>query len=289
VHPNDLLRTLAAVVAPTSAEVGAAKRHFETIKTRLDQSFEAKRFIPIGSHARGTAIQYHSDIDMLAVLPRKVALRGDRRIAPKTFLKNVAEDLQDRYTTTRIRTDGQAVVLYFAGGTHSVDLDPGVFEGMNGNRPVYLIPGTADAWIPTSPETHDLIFQNADTRSGGKLGHVARLIKAWKFGRQAPLPLSSFYTDMLLATTDIAAGVKTYAQCLRDSFAIIAERDARGLRDPGGVAGVISACSNQGRRDALVTAARYARDHSDYAIDAERSRKNDEAARQWGIVFNRDL
>lgn len=288
-HSADTLRGLAAIVAPTSAEVGAAKRHFDTIKARLEQSFEAKRFIPIGSHARGSAIQYHSDIDMLAVLPRKVAQWGDRRIAPKTFLRNVAADLQGRYTTTRIRTDGQAVVLYFAGGSHSVDLVPGVFESMNGNRPMYLIPGSADEWISTSPETHDLIFKNADKRSGGKLGHVARLIKAWKFGRQRPLPLSSFYTDMLLATTDVATGVKTYAQCLRDFFAIIAERDARGLRDPGGIAGIISASSNQGQRDALVTAARYARDHADYAIYAERSRNNNEATRQWEIVFNCDL
>jgi hypothetical protein len=94
---------------------------------------------------------------------------------------------------------------------------------------------------------------------------------------------------MLLATTDLAAGAKSYAQCLRDFFAVIAERDARGLRDPGGVAGIITASASQAQRETLVTAARYARDHSDYAIFAERSYNNNQAVRQWGIVFNRDL
>jgi hypothetical protein len=73
----------------------------------------------------------------------KIAQYGGRRVAPKTFLKNVAEDLQDRYTNTRIRTDGQAVVLHFRGGAHYVDVVPGVYEDMNGKRPMYLIVGAS--------------------------------------------------------------------------------------------------------------------------------------------------
>jgi hypothetical protein len=289
VQPNETLRNLAASVTPTTVETAVATKHFGSIKVRLQQSFEAKRFIPIGSHARGTAIQFYSDIDFLAVLPRSIAKWGNRRVAPKTFLKNVAEDLEDRYTTTRIRTDGQAVVLYFSGGSQSVDLVPGVFEGMNGNRPMYLIPGNAEEWISTSPETHDLIFKNADERSGGKLKRVARLLKAWKHGRQTPVPLPSFYTDILLATTDVASGVKTYGQCLRDFFSELVQRQGRGLRDPGKVAGIITASTYSGQRDAIVNAARYAREHADRAMYAERIRDSGEAVRQWGIVFNRDL
>lgn len=288
-HPNDTLRSFAAAIAPTVIETVAAKNHFQTISTRLEQSFGASRFVPIGSHARGTAIRIHSDIDMLAVLPRKSARWGEHLIAPRSFLTKVASDLKSRYTSTSVRAGGQAVVLNFSGGVHSVDLVPGIFEGMNGNRPRYLIPSTAGEWISTSPETHDVIFTNANQRSGGKLGHLARLIKAWKFGRETAIPISSFYTDMLLATTGLAAGVKTYGQCLRDFFAKLVEREVRGLRDPGGVAGLITANSNQAQLDRLFAAAQFARDHATAALHAENLGKYSEANRQWGIVFNRSM
>lgn len=288
-NASDTLRRLATALMPTSSEVGAAERHFDTICTRLQQTFGASRFITIGSHARGTAIRTFSDIDILAVLPRRVARWGGNLIAPRTFLAKVADDLQGRYRTTSVRPDGQAVVLNFSAGAHSVDVVPGIFEGMNGRRPMYLIPGTADEWITTSPETHDVIFGDANQRSGGKLGALARLAKGWKYGREAPISISSFYADMVLATTDVATGVKSYGQCLRDFFAQLVARHGRGLRDPGGVAGIISASPPQGQRDRLCVAARFALQHADSALHAESMRRDHEANRQWGIVFNRNF
>lgn len=288
-YPNETLRVLAASLAPTAREIAAAASHFNTISRRLEETFGASRFIPIGSHTRGTAINVYSDIDILAVLPRKAARWGENMVAPRTFLAKVAGDLRGRYRSTTARTDGQVVVLDFAGGTHSVDVVPGIFEGMNGKRPMYLIPSTAGQWISTSPETHDVFFNAANQRSGGKLGNLARLIKAWKHGRETPIPISSFYTDMLLATTDVAAGIKTYGQCLRDFFSTLVQREVRGLRDPGGVAGLITASSNEAQLDRLFSAAQFARDHANSALRAESLGKYSEANRQWGIVFNRSL
>ena len=111
----------------------------------------------------------------------------------------------------------------------------------------------------------------------------------WKYGREAPIPISSFYADMVLATTDVATGVKSYGQCLRDFFAQLVERHGRGLRDPGGVAGIISASPSQGQRDRLFAAARFALQHADSALHAGSLGRDHEASRQWGIVFNRNL
>lgn len=288
-QPNDTLRSLAASLQPTASEVSAAESHFTTIKTRLQQRFEASRFIRIGSHARGTAIRTHSDIDMLAVLPRKLAYWGDSLVAPKTFLSNVADDLKDRYPTTAVRRDGQAIVLSFARGAHSVDVVPAIFQGMKGSRPTYLIPGGPAYWISTSPETHDVMFNDAHRRSGGKLGNLARLIKAWKHSREVSIPISSFYTDMLLASTDIAAGVRSYGQCLHDFFRGLVQREVRGLRDPGGVAGIITASSYEGQLDRLFAAAHSAHQHAASALYAESIGKNFESIRQWRIIFNRNL
>lgn len=288
-HPNDALRLLATTVTPTSAETSAARIHFRTIAVRLQQSFGASRFIPIGSHARGTAVKIHSDIDMLAVLPRKSARWGDHLISPRVFLAKVASDLKGRYTNTSVRADGQAVVLGFSGGLHAVDVVPGIFEGMHGSRPAYLIPGRNSQWILTSPETHDVLFSAANLRSGGKLGALARLIKTWRYGREAPIPISSFYTDMILATSDVATGIKSHGQCLRDYFDALIRRKVRGLRDPGGIAGVITACPHEAQLDKLFSAAQFARAHADAALRAESLGKASEALRQWSIVFNRRL
>lgn len=288
-HPNIALRGLAAAFLPSMTEVEAARGHFRTVAARLDHSFGVKRCIPIGSHARGTAIRIYSDIDMLVALPRKQSRRGNHFIAPQAFLRKVANDLQDRYTQTSVRRDGQAVVLGFRDGTHSVDVVPGIFVRMNGVRPLYAIPGSADKWIGTSPETHDLMFKKANARSGGKLGAVSRLIKGWRHSRRRTIPISSFYTDLLLATTDVAAGVKPYSECLYDFFNEIVRRNARGLRDPAGIAGVIYPAKSERARDRVFDAANYALDHAASALDAENRGKHSKAVEQWEIIFNRSL
>jgi predicted nucleotidyltransferase len=51
-------------------EVAAARQHFGTIYARLSESFLLSHTVQIGSHARGTAIRTHSDVDILAVRRR---------------------------------------------------------------------------------------------------------------------------------------------------------------------------------------------------------------------------
>jgi hypothetical protein len=286
---NDALRMLAEKVEPTKAEIAAAERHFQTIRTRLEFAFDAKRFIRIGSHARNTAIKSHSDIDFLAVLPRKAAQWGSNLIAPQTFLVKVANDLKDRYTTTSVRRDGQAIVLNFAGGDQAVDVVPGIFEGMHDSRPMYLIPGGGDDWISTSPESHDLIFDEANRRSGGKLAGVGRLIKAWKYGRERPIPISSFFVDMLLASSDIAAGVKSYSQCLYSFFRLLAQRKGRGLQDPAQIGGIVAAAGTAATLEQLNSAVLTAYQRADAAMRAEVRSYYSEANRQWSYIFNRGI
>ncbi len=285
-HPGIALRRFALMLEPHESEMEAARGHFHTIRSRLNQALGLRRIIPIGSHARGTAIRTYSDIDFLAVLPRQESRWGDSVVTPESFLSKVARELRGRYTVTSIRCDGQAVVLAFQGGAHAVDLVPGIFLEMHESRPLYAIPGTADKWIRTSPETHDRIFKNANFRTGGKLGKLSKLVKAWRYGRTPAIALSSFYVDLLLATTDIATGVKSYSACLTDFFREILRREARGLRDPAAIGGVIQPVGSENARHRLQDAASYALDHAEAALTAERRRKYSEAVRQWEIVFN---
>jgi hypothetical protein len=245
--------------------------------------------IQIGSHVRGTAIRTHSDVDILAVLRRKEARWGSRDVSPDTFMSRVSDDLKNRYTATNIRRDGQAVVVQFQGGAHAVDVVPAIFARFDAGRPVFRIPGEGEEWIETSPERHNRAFTVANARSGGKLRVLSQLVKGWRFARTSPFALSSFYIDMLLASKDIASGVKSYSECLFDFFDELVRREARGLRDPEGISGLILATSSDAARDRLLDGAEAARARAASALAAEAEDNHKEATRQWSIVFNRNV
>ncbi len=288
-HPTLALRRFAYTLQPLESEVTAAYQHTATIRARLNKSFLVASVVRIGSHSRGTAIRTHSDVDLLAVLRRREARWGDREVSPDTFIDRIADDLRDRYTTTSIRRDAQAVVLQFRGGTHAVDLTPATFSHMEQRCPVFRIPDGDGHWVETSPARHNQRFRIANLRSGGKLRTVSQLLKAWRYARTPPYAMSSFYTDMLLASSEIASGVKSYAECLRDFFSELARRESRGLQDPEGIAGVITATDSKTARDRLTEAALSARERADQALAAQEDNDFAEAHRQWSLIFNQAL
>ena len=57
---SDALKSLLNRIQPTGGEVQAAEKHFETIKTRLETVFAAKKFPKAGSFSRGTFIRGRS-------------------------------------------------------------------------------------------------------------------------------------------------------------------------------------------------------------------------------------
>jgi predicted nucleotidyltransferase len=283
--PKANMLALVDRIQPRPGELEAAKRHISVVKDRLDASFDVSRSRQIGSHARGTAVRTYSDIDLLVMLRRNEAQWGGRQVSSTTVLSRVLSDLRARYRDTTIRRDGQAAVVSFAGGSEGLDVVPALFEKFN-RLPVFEIPDGFGGWRLTSPEMHDRYFSDADERSGGKLRRVAQLLKWWKHSRSEPVALSSFYTDLLLASSKVCDGIKSYTQCLRDAFALLRARDCRGLQDPCGIAGVVYASGTDGQRQALRNAIEYAWEHACYALSAEARGDFAEANRQWGIVFN---
>jgi predicted nucleotidyltransferase len=286
VHPQVNMNALVARVQPREGELVSARRHLGATRIRLAKSFDVSRIVPIGSHARGTAIRAHSDLDMMVVIRRNNAKWGGNIVSSYTLLGRVREDLQARYVNTDIRTDQQAVVVDFASGQQSLDVVPALFRRFEQMRPVYQIPDGLGEWFETSPELHDRYFANANQRSGGKLRRVVQLLKWWKFSRAQPVPIRSFHMDILLASSDVCVGVKPYTHCLYQAFDLLAKRECRGLRDPLGTSGVIYAASTQTQWENINNAVAYALDHASAAVAAEAVRNLEEANRQWGIVFN---
>jgi predicted nucleotidyltransferase len=278
-------------IQTTDAQVAALDTHATTIADRLRDSFDVKRILVIGSMSseRDSAIRHTSDVDLLVVLRRSETRRGGRRVSSTSVMNRIRHDLEDRYPDTDIGRDGQAVVVKFSDG--SVDVVPGIYldqeaEYDETSYPRYLIPDGEGWWMPTSPGAHNAYISDADSRSGGKLKHVAQLIKFWRWCRNPNVPLSSFHVELLLASEDLFKPGMSYAECLRNAFVLLYNRDCAALRDPLGLSGLVPAANTDAKRDAVVDAVDYASYHADRALQFQRDRKQKNAAKQWDLVFN---
>lgn len=285
-NPQVNMTLLGNRIQPLNSELSAARSHLHTVRRRLASAFDTSKVVLIGSHARGSAIRWHSDLDVMVVLRRNEAKWGGSVMESATVLRKVKDDLQDRYVATEVRRDQQAVVLSFASGQQSLDVVPALFTRFERLQPIYVIPDGRGQWLETSPEAHNRLIRAAIVRSGGKLRKVSQLLRWWKFSRTRPVPIQSCHVDLLLADTGTCVGVKSYPECLYEAFKLLAERECRPLRNPLGIGGVVAAAQTDWQREETNQAIRLAVAHSRAALVAAASGHLDEANRQWGIVFN---
>ena len=275
------------VFAPTDGEIQAVRDRFGEVQIGLARAFPRSRIVPIGSHSRGTAIAVHSHIDFLAVLPSEWAIWGARRMSPLKIIHRMMEYLGE--FAPAISQDGRGVELYFNGVTCAVDVVPGFLVRAVDQYPVYSLPGEENQWIEASPEWHSALFSHANARSGAKLRSISQLVKIWQFAGSPPLGISGLYLDMMLATSDIAAGIKSYGQCLSDFFKELVRQEIRALPDPAGASGVIVASPSSDACERVYDAAKAAIEHAQAALDAQTHGDNAEANRHWEVIFKRRI
>jgi hypothetical protein len=286
-HPNFALRRLVDCVRPHDGEIQAVRDRFGEVQIGLARAFPRSCIVPIGSHSRGTAIAVHSHIDFLAVLPAEWAIWGARRISPLKIIHRMTEHLSE--FAPAVRRDGLGVELYFNGVTCAVDVVPGFLVGAADQYSVYSMPAGENHWRKASPEWHNALFSHANARSGAKLRAIAQLIKIWQFAGSPPFEVSGLYVDMLLATSDIAAGIKSYGQCLCDFFEQLVRRGIRGLPDPTCASGVIVASPSGDACERLYDAAKAAAERAQAALHAQAHGNNAEANRHWEAIFKRRI
>ena len=282
----DRFQRLLAKTKFTLPEIERYQTHVAGVARRLETSFKLHERIRIGSAARGSAIRQSSDVDLMLVLRMSELRWGDHLVSSFTTLDRVREELQSRFWNTELGRDGQAIVASFQDGQYAIDIVPAGFSGIENKMPIYLIPDGYGGWMTTSPQTHNTFLARANLRSAGKLTHVAKLIKYWRWCRTPELPLSSFHVEMLLAGDGLTEGAKSYAECLVDLFDSLRSRDCRALQDPFRIAGLISAANTAAKLNRVVAAVDFSADHARAALLAEREGSTIEAIRQWNLVFN---
>lgn len=279
--------TLLDRLEPTPTELAAYTRH----KASVDGALGLVS-VRIGSMGRGTAIRGASDLDLLAKLSREAVATGGRLESSDRVLRRLRGQLNATFALTEVRRDQVAVVVQFGKGDRAVDVVPAVFDrmvivdGVGTMRPRFLIPNGDGRWQQTSPGAHDAYIAQADLISGYKLKRVARMLKFWRGCRSPAVPLQSFHAELVLAATGACVGAKSYAECMLDAFAALAARGGRGLQDPLSISGIIPAASTRRGAELCHQSVLHSLDHGRRAVMAEHAGNFQEAARQWGIVFN---
>lgn len=282
---SDSFQELLRRIEPLQSEIDAAEGHISTIRTRLTTAYNLRKFIRTGSYSRDTFIRGKSDVDMSAVVARDDVRWGRGYVTSNTVLDNFKKELEGRFWNTTLYRDVQAIVVEFT--DCRIDVVPAFFERMTKeNWPIYSMPDGAGGWMETSPELHNAYIKGEDNECGGKVKGTARLLKYWRECREPRVPVSSFHIEMVLASTGICRGVKSYADCVTELLQNLAQRECRGLQDPLGVSGIIPAVKTENQRESALDSVKYSRDHAKKALSSIFWGNLQEARNQWDIVFN---
>lgn len=282
----DAFKDLLVDITPSADDMAAAYARFATIKACLNNGFYVSEVRLVGSFSKGTAVRDQSDVDVFACLARSEARWGDRTLDSRTFLGRVRDQLRQRYPTTDIRGDGQAVALRFTKGATRFDVVPAIFGTVDQEGAIFGIPDGQGGWMATAPHIQRRRLQEAADRSGGKLPRVIQIVKWWTQVRSRVVPLKSFHLEMVLTQAEVGVGAASYASLTAGAFRVLAKRQGRALTDPTGISHLIPAVSSEAQKQALTLQLRQAANWAEQAVVAENDDDQETALALWDRVFN---
>lgn len=132
----------------------------------------------VGSVGRGTAIKGSSDLDLLFDLPIETYKKFDNYESngQSALIQEVKDVIIERYPNTKVRGDGQVVVIEFL--KYIVELVPGFKQ--SDDR--FKYPDTHDggSWKYTDPIPEQEECKNANNESDGVYFDFCHVIRNWK-------------------------------------------------------------------------------------------------------------
>jgi len=265
-----------------------ARRKIKHVREAVSRNLgmPVSRVIHIGSYTKKTGIAGHSDVDLLFVIAPQLLRRGSAEITSTALLERFRRAIAVTNPLTSIGRDRQAVTVQFARTGVSLDIVPAIEDGKIGIANAYRIPDGSGNWFRVAPLAELRRFKRANAWSQKKLLRTVQLLKLWKSSRQSPIQLRSYYIELLLTTTGIANGARSYSEILRDAFQQLYRRGPTALRDPDGRVGSTNPIPPRASAGRVMGSLKRARDRAARARAFEHSGDMQRAALQWRIVFN---
>lgn len=150
----------------------------------------------VGSWGKHTAIRPPTDVDVFMQLPLDVYHRFDayEGNGQSALLQEVKGWLQQKYSQTDMRGDGQVVVVKF--NSITIEVVP-VFKYDDAGR--WAMPDTHDggSWKIVQPSAEIAAIDRAEAGANNNVRPIIFMMKAWK--RHCNVPLKSFVLELLVA------------------------------------------------------------------------------------------
>jgi hypothetical protein len=147
----------------------------------------------IGSWGRDTQVRPPRDIDVLFVLPYSVYQRYEGKIGNKQsqLLQEIKAVLSKTYSITKMRADGQVVVVPFT--SYAVEVAP-AFKLTTGG---YWICDTngGGKYKKIEPDAEAKRLSDSDSQFNGNTRHLVRMMKKWQ--EYCSVPLKSFWIELV--------------------------------------------------------------------------------------------
>ena len=133
----------------------------------------------VGSVGRTTAVRNVSDFDYIFSLPSEVYRRFDsyEGNGQSALLQEIKNELLKRYPNTKIKGDGQVVVIDFSDGG-KIELVP-AFEQSDGNFK-YPDSRNGGSWKTTKPRPEIEKCKSLNSNFNNHFSNLTRLIRRWK-------------------------------------------------------------------------------------------------------------
>jgi hypothetical protein len=284
-----------------------------------DQAFPPlylERNLHYGSFARRTKIRELDDIDLIVCIKAlgttyseagsTVTLHVPDGIALRSFCHDGTNYLNSRrvinafvgglaaipqYKSAEIKRNGSAAVLDLVSYAWSFDIVPGFFTTPEWNgRSYYLIPDGYGQWMKTDPRIDDQRTTMINSRHGGHLWNVMRLIKFWNKRRSVKTMRSYLLECMVLGFYEaqwVQASARPEMEIAR-VLRHISERIMTDFNDPKGIQGNINSLTWEERSQISTKAFMHAR-VAEAAIDNEAGGDQRAAINRWREVLGTDL
>lgn len=197
----------------------ALNKKYRSTESTADNSLQ------VGSYGRFTAIKGISDLDMIYEMPAsewdRFKEEGEGR--QSALLQEMKEAIKVSYPTTKMRGDGQVVVIEF--GDQVVEVVPGFRQG-NGS---YKYPDTKKGgkWKKTDPKPEIKALREANQVTSN-VRRLCKMARAWK--KRQGVNMGGLLIDTMVYnffqsnTTYNGKGYKYYDQLCRDFFKYLGDQ-----------------------------------------------------------------
>lgn len=147
-------------------------------KHYYDMDDDNEHMYKVGSIGRETAIKNTSDLDILFDLPKETYTKYDNYESngQSALLQEVKNILLERYPNTKMKGDGQVVVISFS--KYKVELVPAFKQ--TDNRFKYPNSNNGGSWKYTDPLPEIEECKNLNELTTGNFYNICHMLRAWK-------------------------------------------------------------------------------------------------------------